>query len=176
MAGTFIGLALFLFFWGAFASFVTFPDPFVSLPIALAAIFHGPSAALFIAALIIAPLSVITFLADGYRIEFTVGGRTTGPARPPVIAALAIWIALAPWVFHLHTVRITETVAHRQPLDALFQQWAAACAPGTGPVQPIIVAVSGGASTSAVWGARVLQEAEEISGAPRGGGRAVFAV
>jgi hypothetical protein len=172
VAGTFIGLALFLFFWGAFASFVTFPDPFVSLPIALAAIFHGPSAALFIAALIIAPLSVITFLADGYRLSFTIGGRTTGPARPPVIAALAIWVALAPWVFHLHTVRITETVAHRQPLDALFQQWAAACAPGTGPVQPIIVAVSGGASTSAVWGARVLQEAEEISGP----GRAVFAV
>jgi hypothetical protein len=172
VAGTFIALALFLFFWGALASFVTFPDPFVSLPIAIAAIFHGPSAALFIAALIIAPLSVITFLADGYRIEFTIGGRTTGPARPPVILVLAIWIALTPWVFHLHTVRITETVAQRQPLEALFRQWAAACAPGTGPVQPIIVALSGGASPGAVWGARVLQEAEQIS-AP---GRAVFAV
>jgi hypothetical protein len=43
-AGTFIGLALFLFFWGAFASFVTFPDARVSLPIAIAAIFHGPGA------------------------------------------------------------------------------------------------------------------------------------
>jgi hypothetical protein len=172
VAGTFIGIALFLFFWGAFASFVTFPDPFVSLPIAIAALFHGPGAALFVAALIIAPLSLITFLADGYRLEFTVGGRTTGPARPPVIIALAIWIGVAPWVFHLHTVRITETVAQRQPLEVLFRQWAAACAPGTGPVQPIIVAISGGASCAGVWGARVLQEAEEIS-AP---GRAVFAV
>jgi hypothetical protein len=172
VAWTFIGLALFLFFWGAFASFVTFPDPLVSLPIMIAAIFHGPAAALFIAALIIAPLSLITFLADGWRIEFTIGGRTTGPARPPVIAALAIWIALAPWVFHLHTVRMTETVAQRQPLDVLFRQWTAACAPGTGPVQPIIVAISGGASRAGVWGARVLQEAEEISRP----GRAVFAV
>jgi hypothetical protein len=172
VAGTFIGFALFLFFWGAFASFVTFPDPFVSLPVAIAALFHGPGAALFIAALFIAPLSVITFLADGYRLEFTIGGRTTGPARPPVIIALAVWIALAPWIFHLHTVRITETVAQRQPLEALFQQWAAACAPGTGPVQPIIVAVSGGASRAGVWGARVLQEAEDISGP----GRSVFAV
>jgi hypothetical protein len=73
-------------------------------------------------------------------------------------------------------VRVTETVAARQPLEKLFQQWAAACAPGTGPsappVQPIIVAISGGASRAGVWGAQVLQEAEEIS-AP---GRAVFAV
>jgi hypothetical protein len=172
VAGPFIAIALFLFLWGAFASFVTLPDPFVSLPLAIAAVFHGPGAALFVAALIIAPLSLITFLADGYRLEFRIGGRTTGPARPPVILALAIWVGLAPWLFHLHTVRITETVAQRQPLEALFRQWAAACAPGTGPVQPIIVAVSGGASRAGVWGARVLQEAEEISGP----GRAVFAV
>ena len=79
-------------------------------------------------------------MADGWRLEFTVGGRTTGPARPPVIVALAIWIGVAPWLFHLHTVQITETVAQRQPLDVLFRQWAAACAAGTGPVQPIIVA------------------------------------
>ena len=171
-AGTFVGVALFLFFWGAFASFVTFPDPIVSLPLTIAAVFHGPGAALFVAALIVAPLSVITFLADGFRIEFTIGGRTTGPARPPVIIVLAIWIALAPWLFHLHTVRVTETVAQRQPLEALFRQWAAACAPGTGPVQPIIVAISGGASRAGVWGAQVLQEAEAIS-TP---GRAVFAV
>src|SRR5262249_53127311 len=172
VAGPFIGIALFLFFWGAFASFFTFPDPFVSLPLTIASVFEGPAAALFVAALIIAPLSVITFLADGYRIEFTIGGRTTGPARPPVIIALAIWIGVAPWLFHLHTVRVTETVAQRQPLEEIFRQWAAACAPGTGPVQPIIVAISGGASRAGVWGAQVLQEAEDIS-TP---GRAVFAV
>src|SRR5262249_31437593 len=119
-----------------------------------------------------APLSAITFLADGFRIEFTIGGRTTGPARPPVIIVLAIWVAVAPLLFHLHTVRVTETVAERQPLEKIFQQWAAVCAPGTGPVEPIIVAVSGGASRAGVWGARVLQEAEEISRP----GRAVFAV
>ena len=176
LAGPFIGGAVFLFVWGAVASFFTFPDPYVSLPIAIASFFHGPGAALFVAALIIAPLSVLTFLADGYRIEFTLGGRTTGPARPPVIIALAIWIGVAPWLFHLHTVRISETLAARQPLEAMFQQWTAACAPGTGPtappLQPIIVAVSGGASRAAVWGARILQEAEDSSGP----NRAVFAV
>ena len=172
-AGTFVFVALFLFFWGALASFVTFPDPVVSLPLTIAALFHGPGAALFVLALIIAPLAVITFMADGWRIEVTIGGRPTGPARPPVILVLAIWIAVAPWLFHLHTVRVTETVAARQPLEKLFQQWAAVCAPpGTGPVQPIIVAISGGASRAGVWGAQVLQEAEAIS-AP---GRAVFAV
>jgi hypothetical protein len=175
-SATFIGIALLLFVWGAWASFFTFPDAYVSLPIAIATFFHGPAAALFVAALIIAPLSVLTFLADGYKIEFTLGGRTTGPARPPVILALAIWIAVAPWLFHLHTVRVGETVAARQPLAAMFQQWTAACAPGTGPgappVQPIIVAVSGGASRAAVWGARILQEAEDVSGP----NRAVFAV
>src|SRR5437899_8467936 len=82
VAWTVIGIALFLFFWGAFASFVTFPDPLVSLPVMIAAVFHGPGAALFIAALIIAPLSLITFLADGWRLAFPIGGRTTGPARP----------------------------------------------------------------------------------------------
>jgi hypothetical protein len=176
VAAIFVGLAGFFFLWGAFASFADLPDPYVSLPLAVAALFQGPGAALFVAALIIAPLSVITFLADGYRIEFTIGGRATGPARPPVIIALAIWIAVAPWLFHLHTVRVTETVAQRQPLEKIFQEWTAACAPGTGAnapvVQPIIVAISGGASRAGVWGAQVLQEAEAVS-AP---GRAVFAV
>jgi len=79
-AWIFIGVAVLLFLWGAFASFVTFPDPLVSLPIMIAAVFHGPGAALFIAALIIAPLSLITFVADGWRIEFTIGGAP--PARP----------------------------------------------------------------------------------------------
>src|SRR5437660_1199804 len=162
-AGTFVGVALFLFFWGAFASFVTFPDPFVSLPLTIAAVFHGPGAALFVAALIIAPLSAITFLADGWPIQFTIGGRTTGPARPPVILALAIWIAVTPWLFHLHTVRVTETVPQRQPPEKLFQQWTAASSPGPRPVQPITVTISLRARRAAVRRARVLLQAEAIS-------------
>src|SRR5215211_5753589 len=173
-AWTFVGLALLLFIWGAAASFVTFEEPVESLPILLAKLFTGPSAALICVALMIPPLSVITFIADGFRIEFTIKARSTGPSRPPVMGFLLLLTAATPYLFHLHTVRVIETdLPPRQSLATFFKQWAEACAPRQGPVRPIIVAVSGGASRAAVWGAQVLQEVEE---AQVPGGPAVFAV
>jgi hypothetical protein len=173
-AWTFIGVALALFVWGAVASFITFAEPVASLPVLLATFFTGPSGALICLALMIAPLSLLTFVADGFRIEFTIKGRSTGPSRPPLIGFLLLVAALTPYLFHLHTVRVIDAdLPARQSLAAFFRQWAEACAPREGPVRPIIVAVSGGASRAAVWGAQVLQEVEEASVT---GGPAVFAV
>ena len=173
-AWTFIGFSLALFVWGAVASFVTFDPPIVSLPIFLSAVLTGPSAALFCLALMIPLLSVLTFVADGYKIEFTIKGRTTGPSRPPVLGALVLLTVLTTYGLHLHTVRVVDGgLAARETLTDYFKKWAAACAPSQGPVRPIIVAVSGGASRAAVWGAQVLQEVEDAA-VP--GGPAVFAV
>ena len=55
----------------------------------------------------------------------------------------------------------------------LFGAWASTCQPGPGTVRPIIVAVSGGASRAAIWGERILHEAEQDTG---GKGPRVFAV
>lgn len=173
-AWTFIAVSLGLFVWGALASFITFDRPLASLPLLLSALFSGPSAALICLALIIPPLSVITFVADGFKIEFTIKGRSTGPSRPPVLAVLLLIAFVTPYALHLHTVRVVDAdLPRRENLTSFFKSWAEACAPKQGPVRPIIVAVSGGASRAAVWGAQVLQEVEEAS---LPGGPAVFAV
>jgi len=112
-----------------------------------------------VAALIIAPLSLITFLADGFRLESR--SAAAPPARPAAgDPVLAIWIAVAPWLFHLHTVRITETVRSASALEKLFQQWAAPAA-GHGAGAAIIVAISGGASRAGVVGRAGAARAEE---------------
>jgi hypothetical protein len=68
---------------------------------------------------------------------------------------------------------IDGAAAERKPLKELFDQWAAACAAGTGPVQPIIVAVSGGATRAGLWGAAVLDRVLE---AQQKDGPALFAI
>ena len=69
----------------------------------------------------------------------------------------------------------SDVAAARDDLGEFFTKWASACAPPDGStVRPIIVAVSGGASRAAVWGASVLQKVEEAS--PTGHGPTVFAV
>lgn len=55
----------------------------------------------------------------------------------------------------------------------VFAQWVTACAPGLGPVQPIIVAVSGGATRAGLWGAAVL---DQVLRAEQQNGPALFAV
>ena len=173
-AWCFLLLALAVFVWSAIASFAPSDAAGVNLPLLLADRFPGSAAALICLALLIAPLSAITFLADGFRIEFKIGDRTTGPSRPPVIVALALLTGLTPFLFHLHTVRTVEgALQKREDLGKYFIDWVEACAPGGGPVQPVIVALSGGASRSAVWGAQVLQDVERLS-IP--GGPTVFAV
>ena len=173
-AWAFIGFSLAVFVWGATASFVTFDTPIVSLPVFMSAVLTGPSAALFCLALMIPLLSLLTFVADGYKIEFTIKGRTTGPSRPPVLGALVLLTVVTTYGLHLHTVRVVDgDLPRRESLTTYFKSWAQACAPKQGPVRPIIVAVSGGASRAAVWGAQAPAGGRRRLGA---GGPAVFAV
>ena len=137
----------------------------ISLPTRIATVFPGPSAALICLGLMIGPLSVITFLADGFRFSSTFKDSGWAWSRPPVILFLMAWIGLAPYLFSLHTVRVMPStlVGQRADMGDFFKAWASACAPSAGPVRPIIVAVSGGASRAAVWAASVLQGVEEAS-------------
>lgn len=56
--------------------------------------------------------------------------------------------------------RVDGKLPERRELGEIFSSWVATYAPGNGPVRPIIVAVAGGASRAAVWGAQVLEEIE----------------
>ena len=169
--------ALLLFVVGAVASFVDWQGmDQISLPARIAGIFPGPSAALICLGLMIGPLSVLTFLFDGLRLSWTVKGQRVGLSRPPIILLLVLWVIAAPYLFSLHTVRVmpSKLVGERDDMGEFFKAWAAACAPKDGTLRPIIVAVSGGASRAAVWGASVLQKVEEAL--PTGPGPTVFAV
>ncbi|MGZ5902093.1 MAG: hypothetical protein ACXWK3_20300, partial [Reyranella sp.] len=172
-----VTVAVLFFIVGAVASFVDWEGMSqISLPTRIATIFPGPSAALICLGLMIGPLSVLTFLFDGLRLSWTVKGHQIGPSRPPIILVLALWVIAAPYLFSLHTVRVmpSEVAAHRKEMGEFFKVWASACAPANGPLRPIIVAISGGASRAAVWGASVLEKVEGAS--PTEQGPTVFAV
>jgi hypothetical protein len=98
-----------------------------------------------------------------------------GLRRPPVLSLIVLYVfVLVPAVFYVHTVRLIDgRVPERASLDAIFKQWVAVCAPGSGPVQPIIVAVSGGATRAGLWGAAVL---DRVLRAQQQDGPALFAV
>jgi hypothetical protein len=175
-------LSLLVFLWGTLDAFLPWSmlwPEYPGLPALAAAMFPGPAVALAGLGLIIAPLSVLTFLFDGLDIEIDVLGLRL-LKRPPVVTILVAWTLIAPALFSLHTVRIITPEAsalapsQRKDLKDLFTAWVGKCAPATGPVRPIIVAVSGGASRAAIWGERVLSEVENANigpGAPR-----IFAV
>ncbi len=169
-----LGFSFLCFAAGALESF---SGPFgPGLAILVAQGFPGPSAALLGLGLMIAPLTALTFVADGIRLRGPVWQATIGPRRPPVLILLALWtFVAAPLLFDLHTVRIAQTglrPSERVSLDEFFKSWADACAP-TGTARPVIVAISGGATMAGLWGARVLSEIEDAGGAGR---PSVFAV
>ena len=117
----------------------------------VAQIFPGPSVAILSLGLALGPLTVLSYWTDRWRFERRVFGVELKLSRPPVFLALAILLVVAPAIFDLHRVRVVanETgggVDSRPPLEEAFQKWAAACAGGPGPLHPIIVAISGGAS------------------------------
>ena len=233
-----------LFFLSAILSFL--PDrasPGIDFPGVVAMILPGPSAALFCLALVIGPLSVITFVADDWMIPDTIEGlvpwlaaccwrgcsqslsaswrvcccainagkitptSTTisivvgllvallaglglwragkvasirrmpscvvlehlgkiplGFHRPPVLLFFFLCLLTMQGFYPVHTMRAVEgPLLNRAELNEFFQSWAKHCAPANGDLRPVIVAVSGGASRAAVWGASVLQNVETIS-------------
>jgi hypothetical protein len=145
------------------------------LPNHLAAVFPGPGVAVLLLGLMIGPLVALTFLFDGLTLEARLGSLYLGLRRPPVLSVVFLYVfVLVPALFHVHTVRLIDgAAAERKPLKDLFDQWASACAADTGPVQPIIVAVSGGATRAGLWGAAVL---DRVLQAQQKDGPAVFAV
>jgi hypothetical protein len=145
------------------------------LPNRLAAIFPGPGIAVLLLGLMIGPLVALTFVVDGLTFEARIGSFRLSLRRPPVLSVLSLYIfVLVPALAHIHTVRVVDSgLAQRQPLDKIFGEWVAACAPGGGPVRPIIVAVSGGATRAGLWGAAVV---DQVLRAQRQGGPALFAV
>ncbi|MBV8133599.1 MAG: hypothetical protein JO282_13970, partial [Alphaproteobacteria bacterium] len=179
-----LALSLVAFAYGTVESYVAWDgeagrSSHEGLPAIVASWFPGPGAALIGLGLIIAPLSAITFLADGLELDIRIYGMRLGPRHVPAITALVAWILIAPAVFYLHTVRVASRpenaipVEQRAPLDSFFSDWVAYCAPDGGPLRPVIVAISGGASRAAIWGERVLLEVERWT-AP--GTPSVFAV
>ena len=184
-----VTLCLFAFVFGALESFGFFNfllgATHEGFPSLLARVFPGPSVVLLALALMIPPFAVLTFLFDGLDIRFLYMNRPVGFSRPPIILALLIWTMAMPGFFDLHTVRIIEpsdkdadkriSIAERAKLEAFFTDWVMRCAPADPgkPVRPVIVAISGGASRAAVWGARTLQQVESSSGT---GKPTIFAV
>ncbi|HEY7580222.1 MAG TPA: hypothetical protein VH855_21755 [Acetobacteraceae bacterium] len=152
----------------AFTSALHFPN-------LVAAAFPGPASAVLLLGLMIGPLSVSTFVCDGLGLPRRLGPLPFPLRRPPVLSLILIYVFVAvPALFSVHTVRIAEHAStERQPLDVLFDAWAKKCAPGTGPVRPIIVAVSGGATRAGLWGAAVI---DRVLRAQQSDGPALFAV
>jgi hypothetical protein len=144
-------------------------------PNRLAAIFPGPAIALFLFGLMIGPLTAATFVCDGLTLELRLGRLGLSAKRPPVLILIALYIfVIVPAFFHVHTVQlIADSPAQAQPLDVVFAAWKQSCAPPAGPVRPIIVAVSGGATRAGLWGAAVL---DQVLQAQQSNGAALFAV
>jgi hypothetical protein len=147
----------------------------LKLPNHLAAVFPGPGIAVLLLGLMIGPLVTLTFLFDGLTFEARLGSLNIGLRRPPVLSVLFFYVfVLVPALFHVHTVRLIDgAAAQRKPLKELFDQWASACTADTGPVRPIIVAVSGGATRAGLWGAAVIDRVLQVQ---QKDGPALFAV
>ncbi len=145
------------------------------LPNRLPLLFPGPAIALLLLGLMIGPLVAATFVCDGLTLQWRIGRLRLGLRRPPVLILILLYVfVLVPALFDVHTVRVIDAEpARRQSLDTLFAVWTRRCAPATGPVQPVIVAVSGGATRAGLWGAAVL---DRVLQAQQPGGPALFAV
>ena len=171
-AGLCLGLLGFLL--GALQSFgfLDFVLPAnATVPSIAAAWFPGPGVVLFALAMMIPPFATLTFLFDGLDSRFLFKNRLIGFRRPPVIALLLIWTMVMPVACSLHTVRVIEDAKEaplrgRAPLEDMFADWVKTCADAdtSKEIRPVIVAISGGATRAAVWGARVLEQIENNSG------------
>jgi len=177
MASLFLVSAILLMLVGTTTSFLPWLSGWWKWSEFLGLIFPGPSAALFCLGITIAPLTFITYLFDQSRRSLRLFRFSLAVRHIPILALLFLVITLTPWLFDLHAVRIVQdknatTPAARVPLGSLFQNWAQACATPEGPVRPIIVAVSGGASRAGLWAARILTQVDGVSS----GHAAIFAV
>ena len=174
-ASILLGLGLLPLALGVFELFQSFTYA-LRLPNHLAALFPGPGIAVLLLGLMIGPLTAVTFLFDGLTFQAQLGSPHLGLRRPPVLSVMLLYVFVAvPALLHVHTVRLIDgAIRERKPLDKLFDQWVhSECAPSTGPLQPVTVAVSGGATRAGLWGAAVL---DQVLKAQKQGGPSLFAV
>lgn len=137
--------------------------------------FPGPAAALLALALMLGPFAVLSAIVD--RVDL--GGsihRLSWSMRPPILLFLLAVVLVVPSLINLHAVRTvtagTVPVDSRNNVEELFKAWAQKCHPEQKNLQPVIVAVSGGASRAGLWAARVLDEVDSLVKAKTG----IFAV
>jgi len=138
--------------------------------------FSGPTPALLGVALMVGPLTLIVFVADGYRLCYRFRGAPIGLRRPPVMILYLVIIVLAPYVVDLHGVRkIPGPLPIRPDLVEAYQNWQSACGK---QARPVVVALSGGAARSALWGASVMARLDTTIATFPAGGRpaAIFAI
>ncbi len=130
--------------------------------------FSGPTPALLGVALMVGPMTVIAFIADGWRPVLRIRGAPIGLARPPVVLALTAASTLTPLLISLHAVRVIPgPLPVRPTLIQAYQNWQSACGPGA---RPIIVSISGGAARSGLWGAAVMARVDAVIGQSPGVG------
>ncbi len=147
----------------------------VDLPALLSRAAPRVGAAVLCLLLIMGPLTAATMLADHYPWR---RGRL-GTFRVPVLMLVGGTLLGAAQLLPLHQLRIATApgpaVADRVGLDDILASFVATCgaADEDTPVRPVIVALSGGASRAALWGARVLRD---VDAAARDAHTAVFAV
>ena len=144
----------------------------VDLPALLSAAAPRVGAAVLCLLLIMGPLTAATMLADRYPARWIVFAP-----RVPVLTAMGGLLLLAAQLLPLHQVRTATrpgpAVGARAGLDDILASFVATCVPADAPVRPVIVALSGGASRAALWGARVLRDVDAAAADAHG---AVFAV
>jgi hypothetical protein len=134
-------------------------------------IWRGPTPVLLGCALMVGPLSVLSFVLDGLRVAVWVREAPIGLQRPPVVLSIVLAALLVPGVVSLHGLRTVPGPLPRRPtLAAQWAAWQQSCGADT---RPVVVAVSGGAARAALWGAAVLAEIDRQAAGQKA---AIFAV
>jgi hypothetical protein len=175
-AGTALAFAFALFVLSAFTAFA--PSwSWSSWPVALLSTLPGPAAVCVCAALMLGPLTYLTFASDRFKLAIPLGGGVKFHWRIPVLFLLALLVMLTPQWVRLHAVRvITEaedvpTAGERQTLQDAYDRWRAVC--GGEGARPIVVAISGGATRAGYWGLRVLADIDAMAASGKG---SIFAI
>src|SRR5258706_1308464 len=106
LSGILLILATAAFFFSGLGSFWPEALAWSDWPFYVGGFWRGPAAALFCLALVIGPLTVVTYAADLWKIKFLFFGTQVKFNRPPVVAALAALIVFTPQIVELHAVRV----------------------------------------------------------------------
>lgn len=133
-------------------------------------VFEGPTPILVGCGFIVAPLTAMAFVLDGWRPSVRVFGVPVGLFRPPVMTALVAVSLAVPLFVNLHALRLLPGPVSQTRLADRWAAWQARCGP---TARPVIVAISGGAARAALWGAAVLEQADR---AAEGHDAAIFAI